>query len=52
MVFPNAAGMGTFIVPNAAVLIANGPNSANGRKFIEYLMTILLGAIFSECYLL
>jgi len=39
MVFPDAAGQGTLLVPNAAVLIANGPNADNGRKFIDYLLT-------------
>lgn len=37
-VFPDADGIGTLIVPNAAVLIAGGPNSENGRKFIDYLL--------------
>jgi len=37
-VFPDAEGMGTLIVPNAAVLIAGGPNSENGKKFIDYLL--------------
>ncbi|MCZ6674655.1 MAG: iron ABC transporter substrate-binding protein, partial [Verrucomicrobia bacterium] len=27
------------IIPNAAVLIAGGPNQDNGRKFIDYLLT-------------
>jgi iron(III) transport system substrate-binding protein len=39
MVYPDQDGAGTLIVPNAAVLIANGPNSENGRKFINYLLT-------------
>jgi len=37
-VFPDADGMGTLIVPNAAVLIAGGPNGENGKKFIDYLL--------------
>lgn len=37
-VFPDADGIGTLIVPNAAVLIANSPNSENGKKFIDYLL--------------
>lgn len=36
-VYPDQNGTGTLIVPNAAVLIANGPNLENGRKFIQYL---------------
>jgi iron(III) transport system substrate-binding protein len=39
MVYPDQDGAGTLIVPNAAVLIANGPNAENGRRFIEYLNT-------------
>ena len=38
-VFPDQDGIGTLIVPNAAVLIARGPNAENGRKFIDYLLT-------------
>jgi iron(III) transport system substrate-binding protein len=37
-VYPDADGMGTLVVPNAAVLIAGGPNEENGRKFIDYLL--------------
>lgn len=37
MVYPDQDNAGTLIVPNAAVLIANGPNPDNARKFIEYL---------------
>jgi len=39
MVYPDQDGMGTLLVPNAAVLIANGPHSDNGKKFIDYLLT-------------
>ena len=39
MIYPDQDGPGTLIVPNAAVLIANGPSPANGKKFIEYLLT-------------
>lgn len=39
MVYPDQDGHGTLIVPNAAVLIASGPSPANGKKFIEYLLT-------------
>lgn len=38
MVYPDQDGVGTLIVPNAAVLVANGPNPENGKKFIEYLL--------------
>lgn len=38
IVYPDADGMGTLIIPNAAVLIANGPNSDRGKEFIDYLL--------------
>jgi iron(III) transport system substrate-binding protein len=39
VVYPDIGGMGTVIVPNCAVLIAGGPNSDNGKRFIDYLLT-------------
>jgi iron(III) transport system substrate-binding protein len=39
MVYPDQDGAGTLIVPNAAVLIANGPHADSGRKFMDYLLT-------------
>jgi iron(III) transport system substrate-binding protein len=38
MVYPDADGMGTLIIPNCAVLIAGGPNPGAGRQFIDYLL--------------
>jgi iron(III) transport system substrate-binding protein len=38
MIFPDEKGMGTLVVPNAAVLIAGGPNTDNGKRFIDYLL--------------
>ncbi len=37
-VYPDTDGMGTLLVPNAAVLIAGGPNAENGKRFIDYLL--------------
>ena len=39
VVYPDASGMGTVIVPNCAVLIASGPNAEDGQRFIDYLLT-------------
>lgn len=39
MIYPDADGQGTLIVPNVAVLVANGPNPENARKFIDYLLS-------------
>jgi len=38
MVYPDAGGIGTLIIPNAAVLIARGPNVWAGKEFIDYLL--------------
>ncbi len=37
-VYPDADGIGTLVVPNAAVLIASGPNPEGGKMFIDYLL--------------
>jgi iron(III) transport system substrate-binding protein len=37
-VYPDADGMGTLVMPNAAVLISDGPNGENGKRFIDYLL--------------
>ncbi len=39
VVYPDADGMGTLIVPNSAVLVAGGPNPDNGKRFIDFLLT-------------
>jgi iron(III) transport system substrate-binding protein len=39
VVYPDELGIGTLLVPNAAVLIANSPNPENGKKFIDYLLS-------------
>ena len=38
VVYPDAHGMGTLIIPNCAVLIAGGPNPEAGGRFIDYLL--------------
>jgi len=32
-------GLGCFIVPNAVLLIKNGPHPETGKKLIDYLLT-------------
>jgi len=39
VVYPDADGIGTVIVPNCVVLIAGGPHEENGKRFIDYLLT-------------
>jgi iron(III) transport system substrate-binding protein len=38
IVYPDANGMGTLIVPNCAVLIAGAPHPEAARSFIDYLL--------------
>src|SRR5437773_11119319 len=38
MVYPDADGMGTLIIPNCTVLIAGGPHPEAARRFIDYLL--------------
>jgi iron(III) transport system substrate-binding protein len=38
IIYPDADGMGTLIIPNAAVLIAGGPHPQAGERFIDYLL--------------
>lgn len=39
MIFPDKDGIGTLLIPNTVGLVANGPNSSNGKKFIDYLLS-------------
>jgi iron(III) transport system substrate-binding protein len=36
--YPDANGMGTLVIPNCTVLIANGPHPDAGRRFIDFLL--------------
>lgn len=39
MAFPDAAGMGTLIIPNTVALIRNAPHPEHGQKLIDYLLS-------------
>ncbi len=39
VIYPDREGIGTLLIPNAAVLIAGGPNPDNGRRFIDFLLS-------------
>jgi iron(III) transport system substrate-binding protein len=39
MVYPDARGIGTLLIPNTVGLVANGPNPENGKKLIDYLLS-------------
>jgi iron(III) transport system substrate-binding protein len=51
MVFPDAKGLG-MLAPDAPVLIKNGPNPENGKKFIDFMLRpeteIALGKMASQ----
>jgi iron(III) transport system substrate-binding protein len=38
VVYPDADGIGTLVVPNAVALIAGAPHAEAGKRFIEYLL--------------
>jgi len=38
VVFPDAKGMGTLIIPNCAVLISGAPHEENAKRFVDYLL--------------
>lgn len=38
VVFPDAHGVGTLIIPNCAVLIRGAPHADAGRRFVDYLL--------------
>jgi len=39
MVFPDADGLGTLVLPNTVALIKGGPHPANAKKLIDYLLS-------------
>jgi len=39
VVYPDESGMGSLIIPNAAVLINKAPHPKTARQFIDYLLT-------------
>lgn len=38
VVFPDQEGMGVVLVPNCVLLVANGPNPEDGKRFVDYLL--------------
>lgn len=39
LVYPDAEGQGTLVVPNAAVLIAGAPHPENAGRFIDFILS-------------
>ena len=39
MVFPDQDGIGTLLIPNTVCLIKNSPNSENGKRLIDYILS-------------
>ena len=48
VVYPDSNGMGTLIIPNCALLIANAPHPQSARKFIDYLLLPQTEAALAE----
>lgn len=48
VVYPDADGAGTLIVPTAAVLIAGAPHAENARRFIDFLLTAEVEKMLAE----
>jgi iron(III) transport system substrate-binding protein len=49
VVYPDADGMGTVIVPNCAVLISGAPHGESGQRFIDFLLTPAVEQALAEC---
>jgi iron(III) transport system substrate-binding protein len=39
MAFPDQDGIGTLLIPNTVCLIKNSPNSENGKRLIDYILS-------------
>ncbi|HEX9188478.1 MAG TPA: extracellular solute-binding protein [Vicinamibacteria bacterium] len=39
VVYPDADGLGTLVMPTSVVLMARGPNPAAGRRLVDYLLS-------------
>jgi iron(III) transport system substrate-binding protein len=48
IVYPDADGMGTLIIPNCAVLITGGPHPEAARRFIDYLLQPEIEKVLAE----
>ena len=48
VIYPDADGAGTLLVPNAAVLIGGGPNAENGKRFVDFLLTAEVEQMLAE----
>lgn len=48
-IFPDKDGIGTLLIPNTISLIANSPNTENGKKLIDYLLSEKVEEILAFC---
>jgi iron(III) transport system substrate-binding protein len=48
MVFLDQNGFGNLIVPNTVSLIKNSPNQENGKKLIDYLLSVEVEKMLAE----
>lgn len=48
VVFPDQDGIGTLVIPNTVMLIKGGPNTENGKKLIDFLLTAEVEALLAQ----
>jgi len=48
MIYPDQDGFGALVIPNSAMLVKNGPNPENGKKFIDFLLSKNVEALLAK----
>lgn len=48
MVFPDADGIGTLVIPNSVMMIQGGSNPVNGKKLVDYMLSKEVEAKLAE----
>lgn len=48
MVFPDQDGTGALVIPNSVMLIKGGPNTENGKKLIDFLLSAEVEALLAK----
>jgi iron(III) transport system substrate-binding protein len=48
MIYPDQDTFGTLVIPNSAMLIKNGPNPDNGKRFLDYLLSKRVEAMLAK----
>jgi iron(III) transport system substrate-binding protein len=48
MIFPDAEGIGTLVIPNTVMMMDGAPNTGNAKKFIDWLLSKKTEAILAK----